>query len=168
MFENIESSVTKWLIGIGLSNDNSVIVSDFVTFTVLVLLSLITYFITKKILLSAIHHATKKSKTQWDDILSNRKFFRTLSYFVPAYIIYAFTPVVLEPYPDVVSIIRIGLTIYMIMVALMAANAFLNAVSDIYQDFSIAKSRPIKGYIQVIKIIVYMIGIIIILANLFG
>ncbi len=168
MFKNIESSLTKWLTDIGMSSGSAVIASDYITFIVLVILSFITYFITKKILLTAIHHGTKKSKTNWDDILANRKFFRTLAYFVPAYIIYAFTPVVLKPYPQTITIITTLLSIYMIMVAVLAVNAFLNAVSDIYQDFTIAKTKPIKGYIQVVKIVVYMIGIIIILADLFG
>jgi len=168
MFENIETSMVKWLIDKGLQSENAIIIADYVSFAILILLSLITYFITKKVLLTVIQHATKKSKTQWDDILANRKFFRILAYFVPGYIIYAFTPLVLEPYPQTISLVQTLLVIYLIMISIMAVNAFLNAISDIYQDFTIAKSKPIKGYIQVVKIIVYLIGGIIILSSLFG
>lgn len=160
--------MTSWFGNFFSDADTSVIAADFTMFLILVILSLFTYFIARKILLSAIHQLTKKSKTNWDDKLADRKFFRILAYLVPSYIIYVFTPVVLESYPQFADGLRIVLTVYMIAVVIMAVNAFLNAVTDIYQDFTIAKHKPIKGYVQVVKIIVYILGIITIVSNLFG
>src|SRR5690606_4757017 len=37
-----------------------------------------------------------------------------------------------------------------------------------YSTFEISKVRPIKGYIQVVKIFIYIIGAIVIIANLMG
>jgi miniconductance mechanosensitive channel len=76
--------------------------------------------------------------------------------------------VILADYPQTASAIETGLSIYMIFIVIMALNAFLNAASHIYQDFTIAESKPIKGYIQVVKTIIILIGGIIILANVFG
>lgn len=168
MFKNIESSIHDWLINTGINESTAQVLVDYSLFVLLIIFSMLTYFITRKVLLSVIHQLTKKSKTKWDDILAEQKFFRKLAYLVPAYIVYIFTPVVLGKYPQSVSAIETGLTIYMIVIFLLAINAFLNAITSIYQDFSIAKSKPIKGYIQVAKIIVGLIGAIIILANLFG
>ncbi|GAH18978.1 unnamed protein product, partial [marine sediment metagenome] len=51
--------------------------------------------------------------------------------------------------------------VYMILVGLYAFNSFLNAAVDIYRSFEISRQRPIKGYIQVIKIIISVfVGII--------
>jgi len=168
MFKNFETTIINWLTSLGLPENTAAIITDYTFFAMLIVISVIIYFITRKVLLTIIHHLTKKSKTNWDDVLASRKFFWILAYLVPSYIIYIFTPLILENYPQTVSAIKTGISIYMIIVVLMAINAFLNAVSDIYQDFTIAKSKPIKGYIQVIKIIVYLIGGIIILASLFG
>ncbi len=168
MFKNFETLIINWLTGLGVEENTAQIVTDYTFFAMLIVVSIIIYFITRKVLLTIIHHLTKKSKTNWDDVLADRKFFWILAYLVPSYIIYLFTPLILESYPQTVSVIKIGISIYMVIIVLMAFNAFLNAVGDIYQDFTIAKSKPIKGYIQVIKIIVYLIGGIIILANLFG
>jgi miniconductance mechanosensitive channel len=168
MFKNIENSFRNWLTSTGINETTSQILIDYSIYLLLIIISIVTYFIAKKILLSVIHQATKKSKNRWDDILVERKFFRILSYLVPAYIIYVFTPVILANYPQTSSGIKTGLSIYMIIIVMMALNAFLNAVTHIYQDFSIAKSKPIKGYIQIVKIILVFIGAIIILANLFG
>lgn len=168
MFKNFETLIVNWLTGLGVEESTAQIVTDYTFFAMLIVVSIIIYFITRKVLLTMIHHLTKKSKTNWDDVLAERKFFWILAYLVPSYIIYLFTPLILESYPQIVSAIKTGISIYMIIVVLMAINAFLNAITHIYQDFTIAKSRPIKGYIQVIKIIVYLIGGIIILASLFG
>jgi miniconductance mechanosensitive channel len=74
----------------------------------------------------------------------------------------------LESYPSTVSLVATAMSIYMITVMILVVNAFLNALAIIYQDFQVAKTRPIKGYVQIAKIIVYLIGGIIIISTLFG
>ncbi len=168
MFKSIENFLLNWLKNIGVNDSVSETLVDFTGFFILILLSFITYFITRKVLLSIIHQITKKSKNKWDDILAGQRFFRKLSNLVPAYIIYTFTPLVLNNYPQTASAIQTTLSVIMIIIIVMATNAFLSAVTEIYQDFTISKSKPIKGYIQIVKIFVIAIGIIIILAHLFG
>lgn len=165
---NFESILQKWLVSLGTSAENAIIGADYITFFSLVLISLLTFYIARRIFLNVIHRLTSKSKTNWDDILADQKFFRLLAYLVPSYIIYKFTPYVLEPYPDTVSLIQSVMVIYMIAVVVLVINAFLNALAIIYQDFQVAKTRPIKGYVQVAKIIVYVIGAIVIISTLFG
>jgi miniconductance mechanosensitive channel len=50
----------------------------------------------------------------------------------------------------------------------MLANTFISAGNDIYNTLPGSKTRPIKGYLQIIKIFVYTIGIITIIAIIFG
>jgi len=57
---------------------------------------------------------------------------------------------------------------YMIVVGLVVINAFINAAHDIYAQLPYAKNRPIKGYIQLVKIIIYFIGGILILSVIIG
>ncbi len=168
MFKNLATLIINWLTSLGLTENTAQIVTDYTFFAMLIVVSIIIYFITRKVFLAIIHHATKKSKTNWDDVLAQKKFFWILAYLVPSYIIYIFTPLILENYPQTISAIKTGISIYMIIIVLMAINAFLNAIVVIYQNFTIAKSKPIKGYIQVVKIIVFLVGSIIILASLFG
>ncbi|MCL1865089.1 MAG: mechanosensitive ion channel family protein [Spirochaetes bacterium] len=56
--------------------------------------------------------------------------------------------------------ILIGLVIY-------TFNAFLDAVDNYYQEFEVSKKNPIKGYLEMVKIFVTMIGIIVIISTLF-
>jgi miniconductance mechanosensitive channel len=121
-------------------------------------------FITKKIVLRIITHIITNNKYEWDNILLERKVFRRLSHIVPAIIIYYFS----STFPDYQHLIEKGAITYIIVVGLMVINSFLKAFNDIYLTFEISKTKPIKGYIQVVQIIVFILGGIVIIANLMG
>jgi miniconductance mechanosensitive channel len=121
-------------------------------------------FVTKKIVLRIITHIITNNKFEWDNILLERKVFRRLSHIVPAIIIYYFS----STFPDYQHLIEKGAITYIIVVGLMVINSFLKASNDIYLTFEISKTKPIKGYIQVVQIIVFILGGIVILANLMG
>ncbi|MCD4745457.1 MAG: mechanosensitive ion channel family protein [Bacteroidales bacterium] len=166
MFKYLSNQFKEWLINCSISEETAKIITDYTAFILIILLSIIVFFITKTILLKIVHALSKKSITKWDDILIQHKVFKKLSYLVPAYIIHVFTPLILSSYPTTITVIQTCLSVYMIIIVLIVINSFLNAVSDIYQDFTIAKSKPIKGYVQVIKIIIFLIGGIIIISTL--
>ena len=50
----------------------------------------------------------------------------------------------------------------------MFIQSLLYALNDIYQTFEISKVRPIKGYIQVVNIIIMTFGFILVISNLLG
>lgn len=128
------------------------------------ILCIIANFITKKVIIRIITKIVKNTKFTWDNMLLERKVFRRLSHIVPAIIIHYFAST-FQPYDD---LIRMGANVYITIVALMVINSILNAINDIYQTYEISKTRPIKGYIQVVKIIVITLGIILVIANLMG
>ncbi len=119
-------------------------------------------FISKKIVMRIITRIVKNSKVQWAKIFLERKVFRRLSHLVPALIIYSFS----STFPTYQSTIEKLATAYIIIVALVFIQSLLNALNDIYQTYEISKVKPIKGYIQVVNIIIMIIGFIIIISNL--
>lgn len=48
----------------------------------------------------------------------------------------------------------------------LALVAAINAINDIYDDYEIAKSKPIKGYTQVAKILLWLFALILIVSAL--
>ena len=64
-------------------------------------------------------------------------------------------------------IVQIALKVYIYTVGLVVMLSLLDSVNDIYNGFDIAKTRPIKGFIQVIKIILVCFYIIILITVLF-
>jgi miniconductance mechanosensitive channel len=58
--------------------------------------------------------------------------------------------------------------VYMMIAGLYAFNGFLNAINEIYRSFEVSRQRPIKGYVQIVKILISIFIIIIALATILG
>lgn len=121
-------------------------------------------FITKKVVLRVITHIITNNKFEWDNMFLERKVFHRLSHIVPAIIIYYFS----STFPDFQHLIEKGAITYIVFVGLMVINSFLKAFNDIYLTFEISKIKPIKGYIQVVQIIIFILGGIVVIAHWMG
>ncbi|WP_420489129.1 mechanosensitive ion channel family protein, partial [Neobacillus vireti] len=127
-------------------------------------LCIIANFITRKVVYRVVTRIVATTKNTWDDMLLERRVFQKLSHIVPALIIYYFA----ATFPGKRHLIEKGAVAYLIIMGLIVITTILNAINDIYKTFEISKIRPIKGYIQVINIIVITIGIILLIAHLIG
>jgi miniconductance mechanosensitive channel len=141
-------------------------ISGYLSYTILVifiiLLCVITDLITKKIILRLFTKIIQRNKYQWDDILLKRKVFTRLSNIIPGIIVYLFAPAFI----NIAWLVHRGATIYILIIMLFVANSLLDAINDIYRTYPISKIRPIKGMLQVVKIIFYIIITIIIIGTL--
>ncbi len=109
-------------------------------------------FVARHFLLSAVSYIVKKSRTTWDDALLEHRVFSRLSHLAPALVIYYAAYL----FPSMMDTIQRFSTIYMVFAGLLVVNAFLNASVDIYRSLEGARHRPIKGYVQVAKIMVFI------------
>ena len=138
--------------------------SNFIMIVLIALIAFIANMIAKKVVLKIIVHIITSNKVTWDNVILEKKVFQKLSHIVPAIIIY-FAGYMFPNYQNLIE--KAALT-YIIFVAIMVINALLNACDAIYRTFHVSKIRPIKGYIQVVKIIIFIIGGITIISNLVG
>jgi miniconductance mechanosensitive channel len=157
-----------WLLDVGVPDKFAYFTEILILLSVVALFSVLGNFIARKIILSVINALVKKSKTDWDDILLDHKVFDRLSHFAPALIIYFSADYIFIEFPKWLHFIQKCSYLYMIGIALVVVNSFINGIHDIYKTLPVAKNRSIKGYIQVLKIIVYIVGGIVILATLMG
>jgi miniconductance mechanosensitive channel len=130
----------------------------------LLLLSLVLYFITKHYIIKAVLKLVEKTKTKLDDILLKKVMLRRLSFIVPLIVIYSFASV----FPLAENVIRKVSVALIALFVLLTIGTLLTALGEIYRTLEVSKGRPIKGYIQVSKLIIYVIGVIIIISSLVG
>ncbi len=135
---------------------------------VILLLAYLSDVITKKILLTVITRLIKKSKTAWDDILLETKVFSRLSHLAPALVIYYSIGYVLVNHPALMNLLQGTIYLYIIIISLLIIDSFINAMNGIYLTLPIAKDRSIKGYIQIIKIVIYAVAVILIISIVAG
>ncbi len=124
-------------------------------------------FIVKRIIINGIKRVAKRTKNTWDDIFVKRKVFNRLAHLAPAIIVYYALQYIFEA-EGLVSFLGNFTQSYMVLVVLLVIDAVLNALHEIYRTLPISDGRNIKGYIQVVKIIFYFIGIILIISIFSG
>ena len=66
------------------------------------------------------------------------------------------------------ALIQRGAVAAIIWAAALAAGGFLSAADEIYRSHPIAKTRPIKGYLQIAKIVLYLLAAVAVVAVLIG
>lgn len=161
---NFLESLEVWLLNQGVNETFAQFFKVCISLASIMVIAIIANFIAKKIFLTTMARVAKRTETDWDDILVEKKFFHRLAHFAPAIVVYLTIGVALYDYSPKVTIFIQALTkIYMVIAALLVVNSFLDTVNEIYQGLPYAKSRPIKGYLQVIKIILYTFGAIVII-----
>ncbi|MGD2045067.1 MAG: mechanosensitive ion channel [Gemmatimonadota bacterium] len=126
-----------------------------------------------------IRRIAKRTTSTWDDRLIERKVFARLAHIVPALILYygigpalfVSTDLLAEPTSSTAALIavlvrRVSLA-FIVVAIVLAANAFLNAINDIYNDsYEEAKNRPIKGYLQVVGLGLWIAGGVVVVSLL--
>jgi miniconductance mechanosensitive channel len=131
---------------------------------IVILISLIAYLLTKHIVLRILTHYIENNRYDWDAYLLKHKVLHRLSHLLPVLIIYNSAPL----FGSLQAIIeRLG-SIYLIVLIVSVINALLNAIDDIYNRHEVARQKPIKGYLQGLKIFIFVIAGIVILSRLLG
>ncbi len=138
-----------------------------VTFLILVLAWLMNH-LAKGFMLRFLRFCIKNSKTQWDDKLVQRNLFHRLSHLAPIIVISFFLPQIWVGHPTAEGLIDAFSQIYTRLVVLLVVQALLDAFHDVYRTFEWSKQVPIYSFIQAIKLIVYMVGGVFIVAKLMG
>ncbi len=132
----------------------------------LAFLSWFAYLVTRRVLLRMIRVVTKRTVWTWDDTLEEHGVFDRLAQMVPTLVV-QFGITLVPDVPDnidrLIGNVALALTV---LFALLAVSAVLNALEALYQSSPAGKYRSIKGYVQLIKIFLFVIGAIVIIASL--
>lgn len=150
----------------GLNEKFSVLFAKIAIVIGILIVAFLANLIAKKVFLRIINKVVEKTKTKWDDIIVERGVLTKLSHLAPALIVFFLIRLAFPERDAVVEIIQRFTIAYMIGVVMLVVNALLNAGHDIYNTYEVSKSRPIKGYVQVIKIFIIIISLILIVTTL--
>ena len=122
--------------------------------------------VTRRRVLKLVSLLIKRSQYDWDDVLQEHRVFERLSHVIPGIVMYFGVQLVPGLAADVETFVQRLAAAFIVAVVALTIGAFLSATNDIYRQFEISKSRPIKGYLQVTKIVVYVVGTVVVVATL--
>ena len=152
---------------------------------VLLATALISYFLMRAIILPLISRWVAESKNKIDDMLLDPQLLHRVCLLAPFTVIYllvsgtAYVPENLSGYlPAVFRSNDLGSTWWaplekinealIVLLVTLAVSAAINAFNSVYQTFEISKQRPLKGYLQIVKLLAFAFGAVIIIAILTG
>jgi len=125
-------------------------------------MSLLLFWISRKLIIGAFTKITKKTKSTFDDILIEHKIPKLLSYFPTLFFLSKVIPTVFENQNWIPRVFE-AVTI-IVVIALI--RSLLKSVRDYLKTLNSFKDKPIDSYIQVVMIFLWFIGGIIILSIL--
>lgn len=156
----------EWLLGHGVSEALTFYVARTFAVVAVLLLSAAANFVAKRYIVAGFTYVISRTKTRWDDSVLRQTTLKRLARLAPALVIYLLTPNALEGLDWAISFIRSAVMIYMIIILMLALDSLLNTAEDIYQKYRASKQVPIKGFIQVLKLIVYFLAAILVISIL--
>ena len=151
---------------LGLSEGASNFISEGISLVTLVLSTLLIYHLVLFIIRKTIYFFIEKSASKKDDILIKNKVFKRLCLLIPAYLIRYNIEAAIPSLSTLSSTIILFTKIYEVFIYSRVLDAILSTLNDIYDTYEISKSKPIKGFIQVLKTIIYIVCLLLIIAIL--
>ena len=123
-------------------------------------------YLCQSIFVGGMKKYTKHSPHVWNTLLMKRRVFHNLIHTIPGILIYALLPMAFVRGKELLLISQKICAIYIIMSLLLALNGVLLMTLDVYTEKATAKNRPMKGFIQVLQVLLFFVGGIIMIAIL--
>jgi miniconductance mechanosensitive channel len=156
----------EFLLSNGLLTRMAIIGAAFGTFLLLIFVASIVFLIVRMIVIKILGRIVLRTSGIWDDTLFSHKVFHVLTHFIPAIIIYSSSGFSGEDLVWLPTLIKGVAQIYLSVAVVTALVRFFDAGQEIYNTYPNAKDHPIKGYIQLMKILVYFFWAIFVVAVL--
>jgi miniconductance mechanosensitive channel len=127
-------------------------------------------FVTKKILLRGLRRLVRRlpGNGAGNEGGSNLRVISRLSNVVPSMVIAAGIRIVPDLPPELVLFVIGACRAWAILTVALAVSHALDAANELYERRPDSRSKPIKGYLQVVKIVVFVIAGLSIVATLLG
>jgi len=141
---------------------NSLLENQYSFLLILIMSSALCYFLTRYLILKWIFSILRKTSNDFDDILIKTGFFDRLSYCVPLLIMYN-----LIDYSSDYPLILFRIILCLIIITIIASiNSLISTVNEFYSKRNLSKRLNIKSYLQIIKLVINLLGIIVCIAFL--
>lgn len=131
--------------------------------TALIFAAWLSNWIVKRILVRGVYHLLRHTR---DAELQDFGVIRRLSNIVPALVLSVGVNAVPGLPEAAVTVVRNVCGGFIVLTVALALGAVLDIINLLYQRRSDARLHPIKGYLQVVKIVLYAIATILIIATL--
>ena len=164
--ETINNGLMTWLQQMGVAEGNLLTVQRIVVIAAILLIAYVLDMICRKIVMPGVRKVTAKTQITWDDYLLNDDVLNNVCHLIPPVVVYALIPFAFPHEPALLEFVLKICWIYITVVGMKLVCAFLTSLYTISSEHEKLKNHSMKGFYQMIKLIVICIGSIIIISTL--
>jgi miniconductance mechanosensitive channel len=163
IFEWCEPLLKSW----GMDSSMASYINIVVNSVILCVLAYSIYIIFRIILVTIMIFVAKKTKTKFDDLLVSNKTAKYIAHLIPLLFIYKSVPIILNDFTYWETVFGKLVGVYIVLLVLWIIRTVFNALRDHLKQTPKYSDKPIDSYIQVIMIVLWIFGVIIIVSEIF-
>lgn len=163
IFEWCEPLLKSWGMDSSMASYINIIVNSFI----LCILAYSMYLIFRLVLVTLMIFIAKRTKTKFDDLLVSNKTAKYIAHLIPLLFIYKSVPIILNDFTYWETIFGKLVGVYIVLLVLWIIRTVFNALRDHLKQTPKYSDKPIDSYIQVIMIVFWIFGTIIIVSEIF-
>lgn len=156
------------LIGWGVDPKIADTFDEMIIAALLVILAIGLDYLCQAIFVGSMKKLAQHTHYQWDSLLLKRKVAHHLVHTIPALLVYALLPLAFIRGKGLLLLSQKICAVYIVSALLLAINGFILVFLDMYNMRQASKDHPIKGFMQVLQVLLFFIGGIVIIAILIG
>ena len=156
------------LIGWGVDPKIANTFDEMIIAALLVILAVGLDYLCQAIFVGSMKKLAQHTHYQWDSLLLKRKVVHHLVHTIPGILVYALLPLAFIRGKGLLLWSQKICAVYIVFALLLAINGFILVFLDMYNTRQVSRNRPIKGFMQVLQVLLFFIGGIVIVAILIG
>lgn len=134
----------------------------------LVMLAVGVDYLCQAIFVGSLKKLAQHTHYQWETLLIRRKVVHHLVHTIPGILVYVLLPLAFIQGKGLLLLSQKVCAVYIVFSLLLAVNGFILVFLDMYNLRPVSKNRPIKGFMQVLQVLIFFIGGIVIIAIMIG
>ena len=123
-------------------------------------------YLCQAIFVGGMKHYTRRAPHQWNTLLMKRRVVHHLIHILPGVLVYFLLPLAFVRGKEILDFSQKICAVYIIAAILFTINGLLLVMLDVYNARDKQKNRPMEGFVQVLQVLLFFIGGIVIIAVL--
>ena len=166
------TAISRWtynlLVKWGLNEDLAAYVNLFALLFALIILVYLTQHVVRRMLRIVLIRISKRTDIKFFHHLLNNRLPHYLALIATLVLINAAIPVIFIDFPDLIKPMNVIADVYLVLIIIWMIMAIIRAGGDDLRTKPAFREKPIDSYMQVIRMILFLIGAVVIFSNLTG
>ncbi len=164
MDQELRSQIAVWLKDFGVESQASGWLSLSTSVLISLVIALVSYIVVRRVVVKAMNIVIQKSKVTWDDVFMRHKVLEKFALLIPVIVLNLLLPIALTTHPVIASLVDRLLSVSIVVLMISSIYVVLDAFNEIADVKLISRRLPIKSFVQLFKLFLFIVGIILVVS----